>query len=1633
MSNKGKIKCTTPIELLCQRAALQPDGVAYTFLANGVTSEACWTYRQLDQKARSLAVRLQSLNATGDRALLLYPPGLEFIAAFFGCLYAGTIAVPVPPPEGGRVKRTLPRLMAIAKDAEASVILGTSAIVSQLKEASEFQEMLALATETIPEELAGDWKHSGWEENDLAYLQYTSGSTSKPKGVMVSHGNLMHNSACINQTLEYKPDSILATWLPYFHDYGLVEGIVQPLYAGCPSFVISPMAFLKRPIRWLEAISRYKVTHTGGPNFTYDYCVSKSTPEQRSALDLSSWRVAHSAAEPIRKETLERFHEAFGPAGFSWNAFYPSYGLAEGTLMVTTRRKIDVPIFYKVLAEALEKNRIVAALGDSFGRTVVGCGQAVGKLKIVDPETCREVESDRVGEIWVSSPSVALGYWKQDEQTAKTFQAYIADSKEGPFLRTGDLGFVKDGELFVTGRIKDLIIIGGVNHYPQDIELTVEKSHPALRANASAAFSIEVNGSEQLAIAQEVERSWLKNPNFSEVISAIRQGISEGHNLSVYAILLIKQGSIPKTSSGKIQRHACRSRFLAGTLELVEEWTQNSRVTDAESFKPQNSSQTGPTVAAVQNWLREHLARHLEIEAFEIETDRPFAYYGLSSRDAVGLIGDLEDWLGCQLSPTLAYDRPSINALARYLGSPTKSQIAKDIKSNRPSALSTEAIAIVGASCRFPGAPDLESFWQLLRSGVDAIAEVPPERWDLKSFYDRSPEEPGKMNSMWGGFLEEPDQFDASFFGIYRREAERMDPQQRLVLEVSWEALENASQSPQELAGSQTGVFIGISTNDYGRFQYDNLTQIDAYTGTGNALSMAANRLSYLLDLRGPSMAVDTACSSSLVAVHLACQNLQSGDCDLAIAGGVNLILTPQLTITFSRSQMMSPEGRCKTFDADADGYVRGEGCGAIVLKRLEDAIANGDNILAIIRGSAVNEDGRSNGLTAPNGLAQQAVIRRALAKAGVQPAEVSYVEAHGTGTNLGDPIEIESLKAVLLEDRTPEKTCAIGSVKTNIGHLEAAAGIAGLIKTVLALQHEEIPRNLHFKKLNPLISLAQTPFSIPTETQPWPQTDRARRIAGVSSFGFGGSNAHLILEEAPQDRSTTPLPGDRPFHLLALSAKSDRALSLLASRYEAFLQFNRDVSIADVCFAANTGRSHFDYRLAIVHESSQQLGSQLEAFVSGGETVGLIWSNGSINRQREPQIAFLFTGQGAQYEGMGQQLYETQPVFSQALDRCAEILDSELKTPLLEVLYPQKPGEIADVAPSPLDRTAYTQPAIFALEYALYQLWQSWGIQPAAVMGHSVGEYVAACVAGVFSLEDGLKLMAIRGKLMQQLPKGGVMVSLRASAEQVRTAIAPYPEVAIAAINGPESTVISGADSAVQSVVAQMEAEGIKSKPLQVSHGFHSQLMEPMLADFEQMARQVSYSEPKIKLISNVTGKVATSAVATPEYWCSHILSPVYFGAGMETLHQQGCEVFLECGPKPILLAMGQQCLPSDVGVWLPSLRPGQEDWQQMLTSLGELYVRGVKVDWLGFDKDYPRRRKVSLPTYPFQRQRYWVDGTGFDRPHRPEESNNEQLEEYDNECAPTEIEKIIAQQIEIMSQQQELTSQQLDLLLGE
>jgi acyl transferase domain-containing protein len=906
--------------------------------------------------------------------------------------------------------------------------------------------------------------------------------------------------------------------------------------------------------------------------------------------------------------------------------------------------------------------------------------------------------------------------------------------------------------------------------------------------------------------------------------------------------------------------------------------------------------------------------------------------------------------------------------------------------------LRATSIAIIGLAGRFPGAATIEAFWSNLVEGVESItffseeelrhSGVDPRLLSRRDFVPAAP------------VLDDIDQFDASFFKIARREAEIMDPQQRILLEVAWETLERAGYAAEPRRGS-IGVFTGAGglMSSYLVSPFHFHRRLIGPTGSmqvcGNDKDFVSTRISHKLNLRGPSISIQTACSTSLVAVHLACQSLLAGECDMALAGGVTVRVPHRMGYFHASQALLSPDGHCRAFDADAKGTLFGSGAGLVLLKPLVQAVADRDHIHAVIRGSAVNNDGAAKlSYWATSADGQAAAVAEALAVAEVAPETIGYVEAHGTGTAMGDPAEIIALTKAF-RGTQKRQFCAIGSVKTNLGHLEAAAGIAGLIKAVLAVEHGTLPPSLHFRRANPAIAFEKTPFFVNTERRDWPAGATPRRAA-VNSLGIGGTNVHVILEEAPQsagvaaganptgvaganpagavgaDGGSKPA-GERPLHVLALSAKSSQALKDLAVRFAAHLAEHPGQDLADVCFTANAGRSHFPQRLALTAASIDEARRRLADWAEKASTHGV--ASGAVSKTG-PGVAMLAGGDGSQYPGMARDLYQTQPVFQKALKQCETLLGDEMPWPLTSLFEETSRGW--------LEQPRLAHPALVAVEYALAQLWKSWGIEPSAILGQGIGEYTAACLAGVFTLEEALRLVSARARLLESLPADGRMFVVLADSQQIAGWLPSLSEeVTLAAIGGTIQAVISGPAAAVESLVAQWRREGIRSLPLPGRHALYSPAMTPIVEPYRRVLEGVKFQKPRLKLISGHRGKAAGDEMASPDYWCRQLVEPMQFSAALAGLEERGYSIFLEISPKPVLLGVGRRLRNGAGGLWLPSLRPSQGGWQTMLTSLARLYVQGVHVDWERLDRGFPRRR-VVLPTYPFQRQRYWIAEDG-------------------------------------------------------
>ncbi len=1367
--------------------------------------------------------------------------------------------------------------------------------------------------------------------DDIAFIQFSSGSTGTPKGVTLTHNNVITNvSAIISAGAISKADAT-CSWMPLTHDMGLIGFHLVPLVSGAQQYMMPTDLYIRRPALWLQVLSAHKATLTSSPNFGYKHLLQRLDENALKDIDLSSVRLIFNGAEPISMDLCRTFLAAMQPYGLHPDVMFTVYGLAEATLAVAfppparpltgiRLSRLRLGVGQRVKVDATE-NQVEFA---NLGKPVPNC-----RIRITN-EKNEVLDEGKVGYVQISGDNVTKTYYNNPAATKEVIKA--------GWLNTYDLGFVLEGNLFITGRAKDIIFAGGLNYYAHDIERIAEELDEIDTGRIVACGVPDIATQTDALVLFVLYKKSLES--FYPLTQALKALIAARLGIRVQQVVPVKH--IPKTTSGKIKRFMLLDDLLKGEYNTVLE--ELEKIQPA----PEPAALAAPplqelSAAVIRQHIIQFLSGRLQVRPENIDPSRAFAELGVTSMIAVELAGHLGQLLQRELDTTLAWNFANIQALTEHL-----SGAAVQTTTAAADHTIAEPIAIIGLACRFPGAENAAAYWELLKNGTDVVGPMTAARRALTP-----------MNGLAapGGYISNIDAFDAAFFGVSPKEAPCMDPQQRIMMEVCWEALEHAGLTEEKLTGSDTSVFIGVSGNDYARMQLAAEGALSPYAGTGSAFSILANRLSYFLDLKGPSMAIDTACSSSLVALHQACNSIRNGESRMAITGGVNLLLSPELNEVFGAASMLSEDGKCKTFDANANGYVRGEGCGVVILKKLSAAMDDGDSVLAVISGSAINQDGRSNGLTAPNGLSQQTVIMKAMQQAGLTPAAVSYIEAHGTGTPLGDPIEMNALKNVLMEEGR-QHPLWIGAAKASIGHLEAAAGIAGVIKTVLALQHREIPAQLNFQSLNPNISLQQLPMHIPVQHTTWEVPEGKKRVAGISSFGFGGTNSHvLITEAAAASKAVT----EAPHHLLLLSAKNKTALQDLCRKYISYLQQD-DVTLTPVCYTAATARTHFPYRLAVSAANVQEVQAQLQSYLQAAD----ITAPGQ--RKNAPRAAFLFTGQGVQYTGMGKTLYQTYPVFKDVIDKCGELLQPWLPVALTDVLFNPAHTTL-------LHQTAYTQPALFAFEYALAQLWMAFGIQPTVVIGHSVGEYAAACIAGVFSLEDAVKLIAKRGQLMQQLPAGGEMMAIFTTADAVDAQLATLRDtVSIAAINGPKLTVIAGAAAGVQQVAAHFTAAGIRTKTLQVSHAFHSPLMQPMVAAFKEAADTVTYHKPNIKFISNLNGEVMHDALATPEYWTQHILAPVQFEKGIHILEQTDCTAWMEIGPAPSLLTMCRDFTDTAARLQVMSVKPGQQDLPLLLEALGALYVNGAHIQWQAVYHPWPCAR-IPLPAYPFQHQQYWIE----------------------------------------------------------
>jgi len=1568
---------------------MQGDATAYTFMDGAVLGTGhpeSLTWAQVYRRTLVVAEQLRRCGSAGDRAAILAPQGLDYIVAFFGALQAGFIAVPLSVPEFGVHDH---RVFAALEDSAPVALLTTSSGLADVnryanapdgRSAPEVIEVDILDTDRnrdAPRTLdTTDYSRPG-----PAYLQYTSGSTRTPAGVIVSHRNVTLN---VRQMIDDYfnnseiPNGEVVSWLPFYHDMGLMLGVFAPLMAQRSAVLTSPLAFLSKPASWMQLIAAHPGAFSAAPNFAFEFAVRRISDADMAGLDLSDVVAIISGAERVHHATVKRFTERFAPFGLKADVLRPSYGLAEATLHVAAPQPGQPVKTAHFDLEKLSAGVAQPRMAGQEGTTeLVSYGvPRVSLVRIVDPETGIERSEGDVGEIWVHGDNIALGYWHKPEQTERTFRARINEPTEGtpagPWLRTGDLGVMSRGELFIMGRLKDLLIVHGRNHYPDDIEATIQE----ITGGRVAAIAVEEDATEKLVTIIELKARGSADENAQRLTSVkhkVAKAVWQEHNLRVGDPVLVEPGSIPITTSGKTRRSACAELYRRGEFQ---------RLDGGEGLGVQLAGQT--VEQQLQTLITLVCATTATVLAgpdpAAVDADRTFADLGVDSLTALELRDALTRSTGLTLPPTVVFDQPTPAALAKHLSALLTGTTMTAPVITRAAAWVDEPVAVVGMACRFPGGVDSPAaLWDLVADGREAVAGFPTDRgWDLADLFDPDPDAVGKTYTRDGSFLSEVAGFDAEFFGISAREARIIDPQQRLLLEVCWEALENAAIAPGELAGSDTGVFVGTWSQPYGL--YGGSEGSEGYALTGLATSVASGRVAYFLGLQGPAITLDTACSSSLVATHLACQSLRSGESNLALAAGVTIMTSPAVFIEFSRQRGLARDGRCKAFSAEADGTGWGEGAGVIVLERLSDAHRNHHHVLAIIAGTAVNQDGASNGLTAPNGPAQQRVIHQALANAGLTPEDIDVVEAHGTGTALGDPIEAGALLATYGADRNPNRPLWLGSIKSNIGHTQAAAGVAGMIKMIQALNHDTLPATLHAEHPSPHIDWSPATVRLLTEPVPWPETEHPRNAA-VSSFGISGTNAHVILQQAPTPPTTQPDPAPTPAaapwpRIWTISARTPKALTAQAHRLHQHLTEDPDLDLTNLAYSLATTRTHHPHRAAITEHTSTE--NPRHDLLQALHAVGTNQPHPHLTQHhtrthQPPSTVFILPGQGAQYPGMGQHLYQHHHTFATTLDEICTALDHHLETPLRDVIFAQPDTARAEL----LNQTAYTQPALFALGAAMHALFTEAGITPDYLLGHSIGELTAAYCAGVLTLPDAALLVAARGRLMQACPPGA-MLAIHANQHDIHTILGNHPSTTIAAINGPTSTIISGPPEDLDRIRDHCTAHHHRTTPLPVSHAFHSPSMDPALPEFQAIANTLTLHPPTTPILSNLTGKLATAEQLTSShYWTQHLRQPVRFHDNITHLLTQGDHTFLELSPHPQLAPTITETLTTTErtqSTIITTLHRNQPDLDTITTALAKLHNHNHSPTWKTL---YPNATTTALPTYPFQHHPYWTQPT--------------------------------------------------------
>ncbi|WP_338848361.1 amino acid adenylation domain-containing protein [Massilia sp. W12] len=1542
-----------------QQAAQGAHGV---YLVEGSQEESFLSYHELQQQALGILAALQAQGVQAGHELILQCSNLaSMIPVHWACIAGGIISVPL---ELGEQAAAIDKVLSVWGvlehpwlycDDAARVTQKIGGHAQNTGRAALWQEIEARLLNPTPlKASAAALPNPGLD--DLAFIQFSSGSTGTPKGVRMSHRNLLTNVGDILGSIAFQPEQRFLTWKPITHDFAMIAFHLTPVVADADQVHLSTDAFVWNPTLWFAMVDKYRAAILGSPNFGYRHFLKlfKRGRGKKPQWDLSCVRVIINGAEPISQELCEEFLSEMAPYGLPRQAMKPAYGLAEATLIVSLcpqqesgLRSLNLDRRHLSAGEAA---RIVAA-DDANAANFVDCGLPYPHTQVRITDSARQaLPPGHIGHIEIRGPAVSNGYYRNPAATAATIDA------EG-WLNTQDLGLLHEGRLHVVGRVKEMIIIGGVNYFPHDIEQAILRAKGENQLNkyiACGAFDAQ-QGSEQLLIFIYHKKS---EGDFATLAREVRQIVRQTFGLDILHVVPVAR--IPKTTSGKVQRYLLVQELRDGKYDaaLTDLGEQRSlgQTAPAPAPKPPASADSG--LAADEAILQQACsvaARLLDVAS--IDPDRSFFELGFTSLRLLNLKNALEESFQVELDSTSALDFPTVRKLAGVIA---QARRAARASASAPSPLplqithSQAEIAIVACACRFPASPTPAAYWDTLRQGRDPVRPMPAERWQA------DPQQAEPLTTREGGFLDGIDQFDPLFFNISPAEAQALDPQHRLLLEVAHEALENAGWAPSALQGVRGGVFIGISTNEYQSIAREQGEPTGPYSFTGSMFNTAAGRLSYTFGLQGPCVAIDTACSSSLVAVAQAMRELRAGSCDMALAGGVSMILKPDGHISFSRLNALAASNRCRSFDDSADGYIRSEGCGIVVMKRLSDAERDGDRILAIVKGAAMNHNGRSGGLTVPSGPAQQSLIEQALQDAGLAADEIDYVEAHGSGTRLGDPQELNALAQVFKKRSRPLK---IGSVKSNLGHLESAAGVAGLIKLILMLNAREFAPNLHFHQGNRLLDWSRLPLQVVDRAQPWEK--QGRRAAGISSFGINGSNAHLILQEY-QGPAGAAAPAERAAWLFSLSAKSPAALRQMAQDFAALAERARQggaaPSLGQVCRAVNYTRSSHDCRYATVVNSYEQLEKRLRKVAQDPDP--------GVTAKSQLKIGFLFTGQGSLYPQIAASLLRDAPEFASAFAECDALFAAHLQASLRDIASSSEDER--------LRQPLYAQALIFCVEYALCRLWQALGVRPALLMGHSIGEYVAACEAGVLSLGQAVQMVALRGRLMQDAPADGAMLGVLADQATVERMLAEHPNVWVAAVNTAENVTVSGEKQAVAGFAQAARKARIFTENLPMQHAFHTPHMQASAQELAAALQHSVFHDPRLPLVSSQSGQLIQHGQEIGQaYWSRHLCQPVLFLQALQCALAQEVDVFIEIGGTAALSGLGAQIVKDEKISFLPSLRDGRDAWEQMQQSAAALWLRGQSLHWHALygetARSTPGGCALDLPNTAWQRSRYW------------------------------------------------------------